>query len=86
MPPPEHGGEVGTQLLNFRIPDIQGEDLIQDAELFVPVELLIVEKPSIQDDSILKQRLNLQFDFQVGLHVVPSAIYRVMLPSERTDI
>jgi hypothetical protein len=60
---PEHGGEVGTQILDFRIPDIQGEDLIQNPELLAPVKLLIVEKSSIQDYGILKQRLDLLFDF-----------------------
>jgi hypothetical protein len=70
MAPPEHWGEVGAQILDFRIPDIQGEDLIQDAELFTPVKLFIVEIPSIQDDGILKQGLDLLFDFHIGLHLV----------------
>lgn len=86
MASPEHGGEVGTKVFDFCITDIQSEDLIQNLELFASVELLIVEISSIQDDGILKQGLNLPFDFQVGLHVVPSEIYRVMLLFERTGI
>jgi len=70
MTAPEHGGKVGTQILDFRIPDIQSEDLIQDLELLASFELFIVEIPSIQDNGILKQGLDLLFDFYVGLHVV----------------
>jgi len=45
-------GASGNQILDFRIPDIQSEDLIQDLELLASFELFIVEIPSIQDNGI----------------------------------
>jgi hypothetical protein len=70
MPSLEQGSKVRTHVLDFGVTNIDGKDFFQDLKLFFPVELLVVEVFSIQDDGIVQDRLDLFFDFDVGLHLV----------------